>query len=163
MLRRIYNELDLVAAEAIRRGVLSELDPPQLGAVLSSLVYESRPGRDVVAPRMPDLASERAQSELRNVWREVGVIERRHKRERSRDLDIGFAEAVWRWASGQDFAKVLRHSSLAPGDFVRWVRQVIDISGQVAQAAGPGDLRRNCRTLVNQLRRGVVAADMEEE
>ncbi len=163
MLRRIYNELDLVAAEAIRRGVLSDLDPPQLGAVLSSLVFESRPGRDVIAPRMPDLASERAQSELRDVWREVGVIERRHKRERSRDLDIGFAEAVWRWASGQDFAKVLRHSSLAPGDFVRWVRQVIDISGQVAQAAGPGDLRRNCRTLINQLRRGVVAADMEEE
>ncbi|NLE96484.1 MAG: DEAD/DEAH box helicase [Propionibacterium sp.] len=163
MLRRIYNELDLVAAEAIRRGVLHELDPPQLGAVLSSLVYESRPGRDMAPPRMPDLVSERAQSELRDLWREVGAIERRHKRERARDLDIGFAEGVWRWASGQEFAKVLRHSPLAPGDFVRWVRQVIDLAGQVAQAAGPGDLRRNCRILMDQLRRGVVAADMAEE
>lgn len=161
MLRRIYNELDLVAAEAIRRGILNELDPPQLGAVLSTLVYESRPGRDIL-PRMPDGPSERAQSQLRDIWREVGVIERRHKMERGRDLDIGFAEGIWRWASGQEFAKVLRHSPLAPGDFVRWVRQVIDIAGQIAQAAGPGDLRRNCRTLVDSLRRGVVAADMDD-
>ncbi len=163
MLRRIYNELDLVAAEAIRRGVLADLDPAQLAAVLSSLVYESRPGRDAVHPRMPDGVSERAQSELRDLWREVGVVERRHGRDRARDLDIGFAEASWRWASGQDLAKVLRHAPLAPGDFVRWVRQVIDLTAQVGQAAGPGDLRRTSRLAIDALRRGVVAADMAED
>nr|WP_108869653.1 DEAD/DEAH box helicase [Tessaracoccus timonensis] len=163
MLRRIYNELDLVAAEAIRRGILNELDPAQLAAVLSSLVYESRPGRDAEHPRMPDAASERTQSELRNLWREVGIIERRHRRDRARDLDIGFASAVWRWASGQELAKVLRNSSLAPGDFVRWVRQVIDLCGQVAQAAGPGDLRRTARLAIDQMRRGVIAAEMGDD
>ena len=163
MLRRIYNELDLVAAEAIRRGLLNELDPAQLAAVLSSLVYESRPGRDADHPRMPDAVSERTQSELRNLWREVGIIERRHRRDRARDLDIGFASAVWRWASGQELAKVLRNSSLAPGDFVRWVRQVIDLCGQVAQAAGPGDLRRTARLAIDQMRRGVIAADMGDD
>ena len=163
MLRRIYNELDLVAAEAIRRGVLSELDPPQLAAVLSTLVYESRPGRDMEHPRMPDPASERACSVLRNLWREVGVVERRHGRERGRDLDIGFASAAWRWASGQDLAKVLRNSPLAPGDFVRWVRQVVDLAAQVAQAAGPGDLRRTARLTIAAMRRGVIAAEMGEE
>ena len=163
MLRRIYNELDLVAAEAIRRGVLHELEPAQLAAVLSSLVYESRPGRDAEHPRMPDAASERAQSELRSLWREVGIIERRHRRDRARDLDIGFASAVWRWASGQELAKVLRNSPLAPGDFVRWVRQVIDLCGQVAQAAGPGDLRRNARLAIDQMRRGVIAAEMGDD
>ncbi|WP_296139184.1 RNA helicase [uncultured Tessaracoccus sp.] len=163
MLRRIYNELDLVAAEAIRRDVFGTLDPPELAAVLSTLVYESRPGRDAAMPRMPDAESERAQSALREVWREVGIVERRHHRDRARDLDIGFAEAVWRWGTGQELAKVLRHSSLAPGDFVRWVRQVVDLAGQVAQAAGPGDLRRTARATVDALRRGIVAAEMGEE
>ncbi len=163
MLRRIYNEMDLVAAECIRRDVFGGLTPPQLAAVLSTMVYESRPSRDVLTPRMPDGASERAQSELRSVWLEVGQLERSHRLDRTREPDIGFAEAAWRWASGQDLAKVLRHSHLSAGDFVRWVRQVVDLAGQIAQAAGPGDLRRNCRDVVNLMRRGVVEADLDED
>lgn len=163
MLRRIYNELDLVAAECVRRDVFAGLDAPQLAAVLSSLLYESRPSRDALPPRMPEAASERAQSELRLVWREVGQIERRHKRDRGREPDIGFAEAAWRWASGQDLAKVLATTGLSAGDFVRWVRQVVDLAGQLATAVGPGDLRRTCREVADAMRRGVVAADLGEE
>jgi ATP-dependent RNA helicase HelY len=163
MLRRIYNELDLVAAECVRRDVFAGLDAPQLAAVLSTVLYESRQTRDAVPPRMPDAASERAQSELRTVWREVGQVERKHGRDRGREPDIGFAEAAWRWASGQDLAKVLATTSLTPGDFVRWVRQVIDLAGQLATAVGPGDLRRTCREVQDAMRRGVVAADLTED
>ncbi|MDO5735391.1 MAG: DEAD/DEAH box helicase [Propionibacteriaceae bacterium] len=163
MLRRIYNELDLVAAECIRRDVFAGLDAPQLAAVLSTMLYESRPSRDMLTPRMPDAASERAQSELRQVWREVGLLERKHRRDRGREPDIGFAEVSWRWASGQDLAKVLAHGQLSAGDFVRWVRQVVDFAGQLAQAAGPGDLRRTCLSIVDRMRRGVVDVDLEED
>ena len=163
MLRRIYNELDLVAAECIRRDVFADLDAPQLAAVLSSLLYESRPSRDQRPPRMPDAASEAAQSALRTVWREVGALERNHRRDRGREPDIGFAEAAWRWASGQELAKVLRISGLSAGDFVRWVRQVVDLAGQIATAAGLGDLRRTCREAVFAMRRGVVDTDLEED
>ena len=163
MLRRIYNELDLVAAECVRRDTFAGLTPPQLAAVLSTLLYESRPTRDAAPPRMPDAASERAQSELRAVWLEVGRLERVHHRDRGREPDIGFAEAAWRWASGQDLSKVLRHTGLSAGDFVRWVRQVIDLAGQLATATGPGDLRRTCREAADAMRRGVVAADLTED
>lgn len=163
MLRRIYNELDLVAAECVRRDVFAGLTPPQLAAVLSSLLYEARPSRDARLPRMPDLASEYAQSQLREVWRSVGALERKHRRDRARQPDIGFAEAAWRWASGQELAKVLHHSQLPAGDFVRWVRQVIDLAGQLATAVGPGDLRTACRAAADAMRRGVVAAEMLED
>ncbi len=163
MLRRIYNELDLVAAECVRRDVFAGLTPPQLAAVLSTILYEARPTRDAVPPRMPDAASERAQSELRAVWRDVGLLERKHHRDRGREPDIGFAEAAWRWASGQDLAKVLRHTSMSAGDFVRWVRQVVDLAGQLATATGPGDLRRTCHAAADAMRRGVVAADLTED
>ena len=163
MLRRIYNELDLVAAECVRRGTFSGLDPAQLASVVSSLVYESRPSRDASPPRMPDGASERAQSELRAVWRDVGMLERRHRRDRGREPDIGFAEAAWRWASGQELAKVLELTGLSPGDFVRWVRQVVDLLGQLGNAAGPGGLRRTCHQAADAMRRGVVATDLSED
>lgn len=163
MLRRIYNELDLVAAECVRRGVFDNLDAPALAAVISTLLYESRPAAGDRPRRMPTPEAERAQSELRTVWREVGALERRHHLDRGREPDIGFAEAAWRWASGHDLAKVLALSGLSAGDFVRWTRQVIDLAGQLAQAVGPGDLRRTCREVVHGMRRGVIDYDSDED
>jgi ATP-dependent RNA helicase HelY len=56
---------------------------------------------------------------------------------------------------------VLRGSELAAGDFVRWCKQVIDLLGQVQQAArespGGGPLRRAAGDAVDRVRRGVVA------
>lgn len=163
MLRRIYNELDLVAAECILRDVFLGLDAPELAAVLSTLLYETRPTNVPRRPRMPTPASERAQSGLREVWRDVGQRERAHGRERGREPDIGFAEVAWRWAAGQELSKVLLHGNLPAGDFVRWVRQVIDLAGQIGQAAGPGDLRRTCHEVVDAMRRGVVGAEIGHE
>ena len=178
MLARIYSELDLVAAEAVRSGLFDELDVPQLAAVLSSLVYEARRAEQGRMARMPDAASEQAQSRLRDLWREVGLVERENRLERAPDPDIGFAEAAYQWADGQPLADVLAHAQLPAGDFVRWVRQVADMAGQIAVAAGmradqmhqdgiePGpadDLARRCRVVVEMMRRGVVEFDPEEE
>ena len=45
---------------------------------------------------------------------------------------------------------------LAPGDFVRWAKQVIDLMDQVA-AAADGDVAANARSAAESMRRGVVA------
>lgn len=163
MLTRVYNELDLVACECVRRGVFEGLDAPALAAVISSLVYESRMGRPMRPARMPERSSEQAQSALRTVWRDVRALERAHRIDNDREPDIGFAEAIWRWSSGQELAKVLSVSGLPAGDFVRWTRQVIDLAGQLSQAVGPGDLRRTCRAVVDSLRRGVIEYDALED
>jgi ATP-dependent RNA helicase HelY len=52
---------------------------------------------------------------------------------------------------------VLDETDLTAGDFVRWVKQLIDLCGQVADAAGDGDLRHTARDVVRRIRRGVVA------
>jgi ATP-dependent RNA helicase HelY len=46
---------------------------------------------------------------------------------------------------------------LAAGDFVRWMKQLVDLAGQVADAAGDSPLRRTARQVVDVLKRGVVA------
>jgi len=46
---------------------------------------------------------------------------------------------------------------LAAGDFVRWMKQLLDLTGQVADAAGDSPLRETARQAVRRLRRGVVA------
>ncbi len=163
MLARIYCELDLVAAEALRAGVFDELDAPELAAVVSGLIFESR-GRDAQRPaRMPNRSTEIASSAVRTVWREVGLLERDQRLEKHRELDIAFAEPVFGWASGLPLADVLAASGLTAGDFVRWTRQVIDLLGQLADAVGPGALRTTCRDAVDRMRRGVVAAAPDED
>ena len=44
------------------------------------------------------------------------------------------------------------------GDFVRWIRQVIDLLGQVAQAVDPADpMRDTAHAAADLVNRGVVA------
>ena len=52
---------------------------------------------------------------------------------------------------------MLDESDLTAGDFVRWVKQLIDLCGQVAGAAGDRALRDTARDVVRRIRRGVVA------
>jgi ATP-dependent RNA helicase HelY len=157
MLARIYAELDLVAAECIRAGVFDRLTSPQLAAVLAALVFQARRSDDGGhRPRMPDAVSEQAVTEVRRIWREVSLVERDARLDRGPEPDIGFSRAAFGWAAGQPLAVVLAESQLTAGDFVRWVRQVLDFADQVADAAGPGPLRDVARTVVTSMRRGVV-------
>lgn len=163
MLSRIYSELDLVTAEALRAGVMDGLSAPELTAVISSIVFEARGADQRRLARMPNRNSEAAQSALRKVWRDVSLLERDHRLERARDLDIGFAESIFAWTSGRDLAEVLDTSGMTAGDFVRWTRQVIDLAGQLAEASGPGPLRKTCREAIVRMRRGVVDLDLTED
>jgi ATP-dependent RNA helicase HelY len=72
-------------------------------------------------------------------------------------MDLGFCWPAFRWASGASLAEVLYESDLAAGDFVRWVEQLIDLTEQVADAAGDTPLRRTARSVVEEIRRGVIS------
>jgi ATP-dependent RNA helicase HelY len=156
-LARIYAELDLVAAECLRAGLFDHLTHPQLAAVLASFVYEARRSDGFEhRPRMPDAVTANVMASVRRIWREVSLLERDHRLERGPEPDIGFSEAAYGWAAGRPLAMVLADSGLTAGDFVRWVRQVLDFADQIGQAAGPGPLRETVHQLARAMRRGVV-------
>jgi ATP-dependent RNA helicase HelY len=156
-LRRIYSELDLVVAEALRLGVLDGLGPPGLAAALSTLVFEARRPDEGESPRVPGGDTRRAVEALEGLWRNLAEVERANRLDFLRRPDAGLAWAAYRWAEGDDLAEVLGESDLTAGDFVRWIKQLIDLSGQVADAAGPGAVRDTARDVVRRIRRGVVA------
>ncbi len=93
---------------------------------------------------------------LRQIWREVSLVERDARLDRGPEPDIGFSQAAYGWAAGRPLADVLEDSGLTAGDFVRWVRQVVDFADQIADVAGAGTLRDTARTVVQLMRRGVV-------
>jgi len=156
-LSRIYSELDLVAAECLRRGVWADLEGPALAAALSALVYESRNPDDAERPRLPGGAVREVLGHTVDIWAELDAVERRHRLSFLREPDLGFAWAAYRWAGGASLDDVLADVDLAPGDFVRWVKQLLDLAEQIADAAGDSPLRRTARDAVRSMRRGVVA------
>jgi ATP-dependent RNA helicase HelY len=164
----LYTELDLLAAECLRRGVWQGLDAPELAACVSALVFESRQPDDAQEPRLPRGPARDALAATVHVWGELETVEHEHRIDGPREPDLGFVWATYQWASGRPLEQVLGEAELPAGDFVRWTKQVIDLLGQVADAARvPADdqqsaaptagLAQVARTAADSLRRGVVA------
>ncbi|HEV2783530.1 MAG TPA: DEAD/DEAH box helicase [Actinophytocola sp.] len=161
-LARLYSESDLLAAECLRHGVWDRLGPAELAAVVSALVYESR--RDSAAEsRVPGGAVTEALTATARLWAELEEDERRHRLDRTREPDPGFAWTVYRWARGESLEKVISAAESAggefsAGDFVRWCRQVIDLLDQIRDVVGPdAPVGATAAKAVRAIRRGVVA------
>ncbi|MFM7898571.1 MAG: hypothetical protein ACKO97_06340, partial [Actinomycetota bacterium] len=69
--------------------------------------------------------------------------------------DAGYVEVVVKWAGGAELAELLDEDT-TPGDFVRTMKQLIDLLRQVAQHA-PDELTRGVAdAAVDRVLRGVV-------
>ena len=131
----LYTELDLLAAECLRRGLSDGLDPAELAACVAVLTFESRQrGRRRRAadawragPRCGDLDGLGMGG--------AGRVEERNQVSFLRQPELGFAWAAHAWARGRPLETVLVSSELTPGDFVRAVKQLMDLLGQIAVAA----------------------------
>ncbi|WP_104523870.1 DEAD/DEAH box helicase [Blastococcus atacamensis] len=159
-LARIWSEADLLVAESLRAGVWRGLTPAELAAAVSTLVFEAR--RDTPGlPAVPAGKVAAAIGEMRAIRSRLQDVELDHGVRATRDLDLGFAWAAYRWADGQSLDRVLAGAEqagteLSGGDFVRWTRQLIDLLDQLAKVADDA-VARTARAAVERIRRGVVA------
>jgi ATP-dependent RNA helicase HelY len=156
-LQRIYGERDLLTAECLRREVWRELDPAQLAAIASCLTFEPR--REEENPlmgHMPKGNFRPALERMQELWLELDELEERHGVPRTTELSTGLAPAMYRWASGVPLDRVLERTDLAAGDFVRQVRQVLDVLDQIGKAAG-GRMATTAEQARQLIHRGIVA------
>lgn len=153
-LRFIYNELDLLLVESIEEGLLLGLSPEELAALVSVFVFEPRTDR----PSSPVHPTATIRERFGLI---AGLSDRLARRERSGRLavtrapDPGFVDLAHAWASGVELEDLPEHV-LAPGDFVRVARQLVDLLRQVREAAPL--LASDARIALASIDRGVVAA-----
>ncbi|HWI42458.1 MAG TPA: DEAD/DEAH box helicase [Nocardioides sp.] len=157
-LMRIYSDLDLVAAEALRTGLWDDLTPQQLGAALSALVYEAR-RPDEGPANVPGGAIAVTIEAMTRLWGDLEALEKRSRLDFLRKPDPGFAWTAYRWAGGDELDEILTRNDQTAGDFVRQMKQLIDFAGQIADAAAGTPVRDTARDLVKLLRRGIVATE----
>ena len=105
-LSRIWSEADLLVAECLRSGGGAGSTPAELAAAASTVVFEAR--RDNPAlPAVPAGKVAGAIGEMRRIRARLHDVEADHGVRVTRDLDLGFAWAAYRWADGQSLDRVL--------------------------------------------------------
>ena len=155
-LTRVYNESDLLVVEAIERKLFDGLDAAELAAVCSTLVYEAR-GPEIEAPAdMPTRQSASVWGDLMRLWRTIRKEEDRRNLELTREPDPGYAQRTYLWASGRPLEDVLATGD-APGDFVRNMKQLIDLLRQLEEVASRDALKDTVHEALDAVKRGVVA------
>ena len=172
-LTRLYAELDLLAAECLRRGLWDGLNPAELAACVSVLSFESRRQVEDAGPaRLPHGPVRDVLTAMARTWGELDHLEQRHGLSFLREPDPGFVWAAYRWARGAKLEDVLDSvPGLTPGDFVRSMKQLIDLLDQVAVASRVDtpsrpadqetpkdrDVAATARAAITAMRRGVIA------
>ncbi|MBV8951928.1 MAG: DEAD/DEAH box helicase [Actinobacteria bacterium] len=159
-LSRLYTESDLLVAEAMEAGLLDDLDAREFAAFVSCFTYERRgpdAGRPAPPPRWPTSRLARRWRELDRLSRELNGDEDDAGLPETRAPDPGFAAGVFAWVSGEDLADVL-DDELTGGDFVRQVKQCIDVLRQISEVAPAAPVRHAAAAAADACFRGVVEA-----
>ena len=154
ILAKIYAESDLLLTESIRRGVFENLTPVEILSVASAMIYESRSVENY-APKMPHQNVANALAAVAKIWVELEDIENEFDVKTQREPDFGFCYAAYRWANGHSLSSVIKGTDMTVGDFVRCIKQLIDLLTQIGGASE--NLRPACKEGVKRLDRGVVS------
>ena len=152
MLAKIYGETDLLIAESIQAGVFNQLSATDLVAVISSCIYESR---NEEAAKVPRGEVQNALAVISKIYGKIHKAESDLNLEPMRAPDFGFCWASHKWASGHSLTSILKGSDLTVGDFVRSMKQIIDLLRQL-RAAAP-DLQVVIDQALGKIDRGVIA------
>jgi len=154
ILAKIFAESDLLLTESIRRGVFDSLTPPELLSVASAMIYQGR-SSEPYSPKMPNDNVANALVAVSKIWIELEAIENQFDVKTQREPDFGFCYASYRWANGHSLSSILKGTDMTVGDFVRSIKQLIDLLTQIGGAAE--ELRPACREGIKRLDRGVVS------
>ena len=152
LLSKIYGETDLLIAEMIRREAFGQLTAAELVSIVSVFVYESRKDSP---PKLPRGQVEEVLADLVKVWIEINDLETELGLEPIREPDAGFCWASYRWASGHSLTSILKGTDLTVGDFVRSMKQIIDLLRQIAIASP--HLSPIIKDALGRIDRGVIA------
>ena len=151
----LYHECDLLISQAYETGLLTGLTKAELAAVVSMFTFEQRrvdEGRMVTFPT--DRVRRRYET-LVAAHHSIAEDENAARLPVSRGPDPGFVHQIFQWSNGIALPEIV-DDDLTGGDFVRNIKQVVDLLRQIAAVAHVGEVARQCDATAELLVRGVV-------
>jgi ATP-dependent RNA helicase HelY len=156
-LARVYHEADLLVAECVHQNLLDGLDPPELAGLASAFTFEARGHSEEESAFPPGRLWERW-SAIDRLAAELNDAEDQAGLPLTRRPDPGFIALAYRWAAGEELEGLIADEEISGGDFVRNVKQLVDLLRQLGEAAPDPSTAAAARSAGDRLFRGVVAA-----
>ena len=163
ILARTFHECDLLIVECLRQGLLDDLEPASLAGLVSVFVYEHRSPEPPPMAWFPSPTVRKRWQRIAEISYELEEIEEEAGLSVHRPPDATFVAVAFAWAAGEGFAEVVEAEALSGGDFVRTMKQLIDVLRQLALVAPERATRRCAGQAADQLFRGVVSASSAVE
>lgn len=153
----VYHERDLLITEALMSGLLDGLDEAELAGMVSGFTYEHRSSTPPPSPWFPSKMARTRFGELEAMHTRINRLERSAGLPETSEPDPTVFASVHAWALGVDLDDVL-DDDLTGGDFVRQIKQIIDLLRQLGTTAPNPDTRHSALAAADRLDRGVVTA-----
>jgi ATP-dependent RNA helicase HelY len=158
-LARLYHECDLLVAEALDAGQIDGLDAAATAALVSVFTYEPRgPAGTGPAPWFPSEHVRERWAAIEGLAADLNRSEQEAGLPQTRRPEAGFIALAHGWAAGESLAQVLADEELSAGDFVRNVKQLIDLLRQLGDLAPDRETASAAREAADRSFRDVVAA-----
>lgn len=154
-LKQIHSEFDLLIIESLRRNYLNNLSPIQLSCLLSGFVYNPRRDELEIPVNVDEIIKNNA-NQILKLSDEIIDIEKRNKITNIKNPHFGMANIIKQWCNDVNLKRILLKTDIAPGDFVRNVKQIIDLLRQIKRLNIPG-ITNTADEAILLLDKGVVS------
>ncbi|XP_058838062.1 superkiller complex protein 2-like isoform X2 [Topomyia yanbarensis] len=151
---------ELMITELVLRNILTDMQPAEIAALLSSLVFQAKTEVD---PKMSDsikkakVLFEEVENDIRYVEQMYGI----NDMQESDKLNFGLLEVVYEWARNKPFAEIMELTDIKEGIIVRCIQQLNETLCNVKDAAriiGDPVLHSKMEEASNAIKRDIVFA-----
>lgn len=156
-----FHELDLVLVESLLAGHLDGHDPATLAGIVATFIYEPRRAESEPDVWFSTPQARQAVDGVTETLAAVNRLESAYGLPESRMVDPGLFAAAHGWTAGGGLGDILAIEHLSGGDFVRLMKQLVDVLSQLANVAPEKATRQTARMAVEAIQRGVVDVPLD--
>ncbi|XP_017891371.1 helicase SKI2W [Ceratina calcarata] len=148
---------ELLITELILKNVLTVLQPAEIAALLSAVIFRQRTNVE------PNLTAElkRSCEEIKQIHGELEALEQHYQLATLQSLNFGLVEVVYDWAQAKSFAEIMEKTDVQEGIIVRCIQQLSETLRDVKNAAvtiGDPVLKEKMEEASTAIKRDIVFA-----
>jgi antiviral helicase SKI2 len=157
---------ELIVTEMVLEGVLNELEPAEIVAALSALVYQEKSSDDEFDAELPEQLVMCCQ-QMKTIATNLGQLQKDHGLEIDpaeycdASLKFGLVHVVYEWALGVPFSSICELTLVQEGSIVRCITRLDELCREVrncARVVGNPTLYRKMEAASMAIKRDIVFA-----